>query len=78
MKTSRLRWKSREQWKGPQGMPGVFSELLREKEVSLSSCGLRGQSRMVGKSCRGKKVELMLWKTFSQLLLEARQVFLSD
>lgn len=29
---------------GPQELPGISVELLREKEVSLSSCGLGGQS----------------------------------
>lgn len=50
MKKSRLRWESGEGWKGPQEVPDILNELLREKEVSLSSCGLRAQSQEVGAS----------------------------
>lgn len=33
---------------GLQEPPGIFGELLREKEVCLSSSGLRGQSQEGG------------------------------
>lgn len=37
-----------------QEPPCIFSELSRQKEVSLSSFVLRGQSQEVGESRRGK------------------------
>lgn len=59
-------------------------ELLSEKKVSLSLCGLRAQSQEVGESCGGENVELLTrnishnWNWMHFLLLEAGQVFLRD
>ena len=82
MKKSRLRRESGEGRKGPQEVPDILNELLREKEVSLSLCGLRAQSQEVGESYRGENVELIIWKTSHNWnclhFLEAGQIFLRD
>lgn len=68
--------------KGSQELPGIFSELLRKKKVSLSSFGLREQSQEVGESCRGKcrvdNMENILITGIVCISCYWRQVFLRD
>lgn len=68
--------------KGLQEPPGIFSELLREKEVSLSSFGHRGQSQEVGDRCRGKcradSMENILTIGIGCISCYWRQVFLRN